>query len=532
MISRLDQNDSHTDPGNPRPVSQLVVRLFVWPAVVAAALLNINRSIRADDVWSFQTALLPLPELLKAVRADVHPPLYFLLLHLWAGWLGPNELAGRLLSVLFHLAATLIVYALGLRLAVAQPQAQRVVPGDRRADAPVHASERCPAQSNFALLCSAIYAFAPLAVLSAELIRMYSLAGLLSAAAIWFWLVAATGEARTRHWIGLVLVIALGSFTHVWMLCLTCGLAVAAAVHFRSLSWKLLAAIAVALLPFTFVWLPVLAAQVSNSVESAAWLKPPSFQALGEMVFLHCGVVLLFLFLFLLPQFRRRAPLAAVPAWTVTLYAAALLPPLLISFWKPFFFARFTIVVLPALAIVLGCLLSRIRPAPLAASISALALVFFVGSKASSPRCDARCAAEALNDQAAAGDAIVFGSLSRPPVDYYLQRSFNREHGERNLHEQSFPIAIDAHPGYEGAHLRAVDLSPLRNEAQAAVDSFVQNGIRRVYFLAGYRRQIDAPLIDALKPHFRPLPSLLKCDRGDYFTEILVFERPAGEPVP
>ncbi len=571
MMARLDPNDSHTDPSNPRPVSQLAVRLFVWSAIVAAALLNINRSIRADDVWSFQTALLPLPELLKAVRADVHPPLYFLLLHPWVHWLGPNELAGRLLSVLFHLAATLVVYALGLRLAAAQPQAHRSVPGDRRADAPVLAGSPDPAspasqsgqrdqvsavmpgrtssgsareddavrgsqrwltRSSFALLCSAIYALAPLAVLSAELIRMYSLAGLLSAAAIWFWLVAATGEARTRHWIGLVLVIALGSFTHIWMLCLTCGLAVAAVVHFRPLSRKLLAAIAAALLPFTFVWLPVLAAQVSNSGESAAWLKPPSFQTLGEMVFLHCGVVLLFLFLFLLPQFRRRAPLAAVPAWTVTLYAATLLPPLLISFWKPFFFARFTIVALPALAIVLGCLLSRIRPAPLAVSISALALVFFVGSKASSPKCDARCAAEALNGQAAAGDAIVFGSLSRPPVDYYLQRSFNRERGERILHKQSFPLAIDAHPGYEGAHLRAVDLSPLRNEARAAVDSFVQNGIRRVYFLAGYRRHIDALFIDALKPHFRPLPSLLKCDRGDYFTEILVFERPAGEPVP
>jgi len=382
------------------------------------------------------------------------------------------------------------------------------------------------------LLCAAIYAFAPLAVLSAELIRMYSLAGLLSVAAIWFWLTAASGPAKPRHWAGLIAVVTLGSFTHIWMLCLIAGLCIASVVHFHARSVKLLAAIAFALLPFTFVWLPVLAAQMANSGEAAAWLKPPSFQTLGEVAFLHCGVGLPFLLLLFSPAFRRRAPLAAVPPWTITLYAATLLPPLLISFWKPFFFARFTIVALPALSVALGCLLSRIKPAPLAASIAALALVFFAGSKAGAPKCDARCAADVLLGQVSPQDAVVFGSLSRPPVDYYLHGLANHQHSERLGHEQSFPIAIDAHPGYEGAHLRASDLTPLRQEAEATVSSFVQNGIRRVYFLAGYRRQIDTPLIDALTRRFRHQPSLLKCDRGDYFTEIMVFERSSGEPLP
>jgi hypothetical protein len=245
-----------------------------------------------------------------------------------------------------------------------------------------------------------------------------------------------------------------------------------------------------------------------------------SFQTLGELAFLHLGVVPLFLLLFLSSRFRRRTPLAAVPMWAWTIYAATLLPPLLISFWKPFFFPRFTIVALPALAVALGFLLSRIKPALLAASISALALVFFIGSKAGSPECNAKCAAEALLGQVASNEAIVFGSLSRPPVEFYLDRVRSRPGWPR----QSFPNAIDSHPGYEGAHLRATDLTPWRQEALATASSFVQNGIRRVYFLAGYRRQVDEPLIDALKLHYRQTPSLLKCDRGDYFTEILVFE--------
>jgi hypothetical protein len=528
MMARLEPNDSHPNPWNLRRVSDLAIHLFVWSAIIAAALLNFTRSIRADDVWSLRTASLTLPGLLSAVRADVHPPLYFLLLQAWSSVFGPNELSGRLLPGFFHVAATFVVFALGRRLA----SAQETPAPDSRADALVRGRPpgRHVQPEAIGLLCAAIYAFAPLAVLSAELIRMYSLAGLLSAAAVWFWLASASEDARPRDWAGLTLAVALGSFTHIWMLCLFAGLGVASVVHFPRRTVKLLAAIAVALLPFTFVWLPVLVAQVANSGESAAWLKPPSFQTLGELVFLHLGVTPLFLLLFLSPLFRRRQPATALPAWALTLYAATLLPPLLISFWRPFFFPRFTIVALPALAIALGCLLSRIKPAPLAASIAALALVFFIGSKAGSPVCDAKCAADALLGQVASSDAIVFGSLSRPAVDYYLSRSANRERRERVPHEHSFPSAIDSHPGYEGAHLRANDLAPLRREAEATVSSFVRNGIRHVYFLAGYRRQVDAPLIDALKQRYRQEPSLLKCTRGDYFTEILVFEHTPSSP--
>jgi len=543
------------------PKRELAIHLFVWLAVIAAAFLNITRSIRADDVWSLRTASLTLPGLLVTVRADVHPPLYFLLLQAWSSVFGPNELSGRLLSVLFHFTATFVVFALGRRLASAQQPPQPPSSFDRsagpltrawplghasaqeaptpesgadvlvrdqplgrhlQADASGHASSWPSPNNAIGLLCAAIYAFAPLAVLSAELIRMYSLAGLLSATVIWFWLAVASEDARPRDWAGFTLAVALGSFAHIWMLCLIAGLGVASVVHFPRRAVKLLAAIAFALLPFTFVWLPVLAAQVANSGESTAWLRPPAFQTFGELAFLHLGVTPLFLLLFLSPLFRRRQPAAALPVWTFTLYAATLLPPLLISFWRPFFFPRFTIVALPTLAIALGCLLSRIKPTPLAASISALALIFFIGSKAGSPECDAKCAAEKLLGQLTVQDAVIFGSLSRPAVSYYL----NRVHGWQSWREQSFPSAIDAHSGYEGAHLRATDLTPLRREAAATVSSFVQNGTRRVYFLAGYRRQVDAPLIDALGQHYRPLPSLLKCGRGDYFTEILVFERP------
>ncbi len=490
----MDPIHSGADPRNSIPKSELALHAFVWAAILAAACLNINRSIRADDVWSLTAASLSLRDLLATVRADVHPPLYFLILQPWVRLLGSGEPALRLLSIFFHIAAAVVVFLLGRRLA----------------------------GRGTGLLCAAIYAFTPLAVLSAELVRMYSLAGLLSASALWLWFIAAEKPARPPIWAAFMLTVALGSFTHIWSLCFVAALALASVVHFPGRAVKLLAAIAVALLPFSVLWLPVLAAQVNNSGDSAAWLKPPSLPMLGELAFLHLGVVPLFLLFFLSGKLRRRTPASSVPLWVLTIYAATLLPPLLISFWKPFFYSRFTIVALPALAIALGCLLSRIKPAPLAASISAVALLFFIGSKASAPRCDARRAAQVLSSSLAAGDVVVYGSLSRPPVDYYLDSLAPR----RAWREQSFPAIIDAHPGYEGAHLRAADLAPLRTEALATAHVFSQSGALRVYFLSGGRPRIDATLIDALRRHFRQGPSLLSCDRGDYFTGILVFERP------
>jgi hypothetical protein len=447
-----------------------------------------------------KTASLPLPELLAAIRADVHPPLYFLLLKPWITLFGTTESASRLLSLLFHFGACVLMYTLGRRLA----------------------------GRGMGLLCAAIYAFAPLAVLSAELVRMYSLAGLLSAAALLLWNAAATGPVPRRTWAVLMTVIVLGSFTHIWFLCLAAALCAASLIHFPRRAIRVIGAISAAMLPFAFLWLPALLAQVGRSGDSAAWLKPPSLTMIGEMLFLHLGVIPVFLLFFISARLRRRQPLSAPPWWAVTVYAATLLPPLLISFNAPFFYPRFTVVALPALVTFIAALLSRIEPAALAASIAGVALLLFGGSRLGAPARDARAAAQALQEHVSSGDVVLYGSLSRPAVDFYLDRLAPR----RAWREQSFPVVIDAHPGYEGSHLRAHDLDPLRAEAAATAAGFTQSGARRVFYLAGYRRQIDSILAEALSRQFDRPSTLIVCGRGDYFREILVFDRRTGQSTP
>jgi hypothetical protein len=276
------------------------------------------------------------------------------------------------------------------------------------------------------------------------------------------------------------------------------------------------------------LWLPALLAQVGRSGDSAAWLKPPSLPMLGEMLFLHLGVIPVFLLFFVSARLRRRQPLSAAPWWAVTVYAATLLPPLLISFHTPFFYPRFTVVALPALATVIAAVFSRIEPAALAASIAGAALLLFGGSKLGASACDARSAAQNLQANVFNGDVVVYGSLSRPAVDFYLDRLAPR----RAWREQSFPVVIDAHPGYEGAHLRAEDLDPLRAEAAATAAGFTQSGVRRVFYFAGHRRQIDTILAGALSRQFDRPKTLIVCGRGDYFREVLVFERRSGQSTP
>src|SRR6185295_14672968 len=60
--------------------------------------------------------------------------------------------------------------------------------------------------------------------------------------------------------------------------------------------------------------------------------------------------------------------------------------------------------------------------------------------------CDNRAMADYLTRTANNGDAVIFTSLTRMPIDYYLERA----QLPKKFFETSFPAEIDEHPGYEG----------------------------------------------------------------------------------
>lgn len=68
-------------------------------------------SLWTDELWSLKVVQQSVPAILRLVAADIHPPLYFLMLHFWLKLpLGGDPVVRmRLLSVLFALAATVAV---------------------------------------------------------------------------------------------------------------------------------------------------------------------------------------------------------------------------------------------------------------------------------------------------------------------------------------------------------------------------------------------------------------------------------------
>ncbi|MCL4543082.1 MAG: glycosyltransferase family 39 protein [Chloroflexi bacterium] len=76
-----------------------------------------NQSLWYDEALSYSIATLPLPRIVTHLaRVDVHPPLYFVLLHFWVLGAGRSETSLRLLSAVAGTGAVAGVTVLGKRL--------------------------------------------------------------------------------------------------------------------------------------------------------------------------------------------------------------------------------------------------------------------------------------------------------------------------------------------------------------------------------------------------------------------------------
>lgn len=475
--------------------------------VVAAAALwlglaNVGVSLKADDVWSRNAVLASWPELIRALSEDVHPPLYFLLLKPVVALLGDSEPALRSLSVLFYWLACAAMYRLARRFL----------------------------DSAGALLAAAAFATAPLASQTAELVRMYSLLALLAILST----TALVDFARRPSWQGaaaFATLTFLGTFTHLWYFCLLAGQALAVWMCARWQIWRVAIALSAGVAPYALLWLPVLLRQLDRSREAAAWLPWPHPGMLPNLAYLWLGPTLL-----LLPwiawRWRRFRGISPQPAaWAFWLLAGTILPPLAISFYKPFFYPRFTIVAVPFVALLTGWMLRRTAGVQAAAALSVLASLVALGLKSLPEPCTGRWAAAQLLDRARPGDYVIYTGLSRPAVSYYLDRA----RPDRNWKEQSFPSEIDTHPGYEGSVRDPARVPALRQEAEALANRVRQAPAgTRVFFLEGRHPAVEALLNHALQAGgtLRTEPSTgCPTDGGGYFRSMSVWKHePATHP--
>jgi 4-amino-4-deoxy-L-arabinose transferase-like glycosyltransferase len=118
-----------------------------------------------DEGWSVWVARFSALDILRQTGNDVHPPLYFELLHLWRALSGDSEAGLRLLSAFLGLLAVALTYTLGRRMARGTVYPSRA--------------------SMAGILAALMLTVSRFAVAWSQEIRMYALASLLAVLAVW-----------------------------------------------------------------------------------------------------------------------------------------------------------------------------------------------------------------------------------------------------------------------------------------------------------------------------------------------------------
>jgi len=444
-------------------------RLLI-PAAGAAMLVFVTvgiwRPIWLDEAISLSIAREPLSGIAERLRNDNNFPLYYYLLHAWTRLFGDSELAARLLSGIFYIGGTWAMYAGGRWMEL---------------------------EKRTALYASFFFLAGMQAIRQAQNVRMYALLGFLAAlSTACFVREFATGGGRWNR-ILYIAVNAAGLLTHLWFPFVLMGQLAAVALWRaprRMAAFVVEAAIAAA--PAVILWGPSFLVQMHNGGTAHDWM--PAMNAWlvvrAAVDFYGWSPVALALYaLCALVAFRQENGLRRFWA-TCTVVSLAV--PLAISAFKPIYWpGRYTIIALPPLALLLGTTLSRManRTALTALCYALLALdvAAQVRFRAINPETDLppgssdKATAQFLLDRAHPGDALIFTSLSRPAVDYYLHRA----HAESRFVEISFPREDGVHLGWRDATATGRRAVLLRAEAEGVIDHLRElDG--RAWVLYGY----------------------------------------------
>ncbi|MCB9446522.1 MAG: glycosyltransferase family 39 protein [Ardenticatenaceae bacterium] len=135
-----------------------------------------DKSVWWDEGWSVWVARQSFGDILRQVGHDVHPPVYFWLLHAWRWGSGDSEFGLRLLSALLGLLTIAVVYRLG-----------RLVNG--RATG---------------LLAALFITVSRFSIAWSQEIRMYALTSLLAVLGVWA-AIRVWDKGRPIHWLAYIL---------------------------------------------------------------------------------------------------------------------------------------------------------------------------------------------------------------------------------------------------------------------------------------------------------------------------------------
>ncbi len=238
-------------PAVRRRLEAAAMPLAVAGILLLSALLRLwglgAKSLWFDEAYSIFIAQQPPLEILRLLQAhDTHPPLHYLLLHVWITLFGKGEVAVRLPSVLASVGAVLLTFLLGRRIA-----GQRV-----------------------ALLAALFLALSPFQITSAQEARMYPFLTLFAMGSMYsLWL--ALEEGGRWNWVAYVGSTLLGLATHyfAFLVLLVQAMFVLALHRDRATTRSWLGA----MLLITLLYLPFVPLLVAQIATARNWpnIRPP-----------------------------------------------------------------------------------------------------------------------------------------------------------------------------------------------------------------------------------------------------------------
>jgi hypothetical protein len=467
-------NSSHSsEPGAPR--RRPIDWTFVSVVALAAALRLFG--LTAVDVWvdeanAILTAQQPASVVLDMLASDSSPPLYYFLLKSWMAVFGDSPTAVRLPSTIFSLLLVAAVYAIGRREV------------SRRAG----------------LWAAFLVAIAPTQVFYSQQARMYSLLTLLALTAWWFLVQYLRGGRARDFWLSMVATAA-ALYTHnfaVYVPLVHAVLVIGAGQLFRRFGmWVVAVAfLALAVAP----WVPTLLLQLENSdhyawyverweregylgaaidslrswapagsmvmyarAKTIEWHGGPTLVATGFAVW---GAVLL----------ARRRAVAAPPGpwWLIAACVTPMLAALgLSSVVTPHYVpGRVDQMMLPCFALLAGAGFAAVKSVALQRALALACLVVaLIGRGAFQAEHRGRgvegggaALSAAVVDVLRPGDVVLCTSLTRAPLEYYLQRA------GVDVPIVSYPRATARHLGSQNHAALLADEPVLLEEAGVVLD--------------------------------------------------------------
>ncbi|MCX6508285.1 MAG: glycosyltransferase family 39 protein [Actinobacteria bacterium] len=204
-----------------------------------------------DEALTVNIASAPVGEIVRHLRNDGAPPLYYFVLHLWISVFGPSDFSSRSLSGCFSVIGCLAAFALARRLWGTQ----------------------------YAVVATAVLAVLPFGVYFGTEARMYSLVMLESALLLFVW-IGDWSKSPGRDAVATALLAASLLYTHYWSLYLIAVMVIGLVIQCvrsrivtRDARFKMIGVFGGAVL--WLPWVPVFNAQRLHT--GTPWSPAPAF---------------------------------------------------------------------------------------------------------------------------------------------------------------------------------------------------------------------------------------------------------------